>query len=346
MFGHGRTPGTCDFELIKEGFHVAESAIPQLVFVNNPHKFFGEGSSFQDVLQQHGTYIQGARQVLNDCILKAENSLERRLFHRMRERLTSFLFVSAVHRSGVDDNSPETDFSEAVRKSLESLITQRLKPAKDLIVSALMEFKIFVLSSKRSSKIRVPHFPPAFFKEGRAEFVVTLADLDELNDQVDELFRNWKGKKQRDLEAFLFPKYANLPLFEEILGCAVDYHLEEASFRTFLVCHLLVNGLDGELDEDKVGELREQLYDDFKGAMESADLLCQEGVFGSDPDQATRGRKRNEVVSQEKTQTRDHLFAIRHSQLVSTRPFLSDLRHSLTTIAFAESCQEGSEASH
>ena len=132
----------------------------------------------------------------------------------MRERLTSFLFVSAVHRSGVDDNSPETDFSEAVRKSLESLITQRLKPAKDLIFFALMEFNLFVSSIRRSSRNTVPAFPAFFFQEARAEFVVTLADLDELNDQVDELFRNWKGKNRKELMSFLYSKCASVPVIE------------------------------------------------------------------------------------------------------------------------------------
>ena len=59
LFGHSRTPGTHDFELIKEGFHVAESAIPQLVFVNNPHKLFVEGQTFQEVLGQHEIHSRG-----------------------------------------------------------------------------------------------------------------------------------------------------------------------------------------------------------------------------------------------------------------------------------------------
>ena len=321
MFGHGRTPGTHDFGLIKEGFHVAESSIPQLVFVNNPHKLFGEGSSFQDVLGQHEKYIQGARQVLDACILHAENSLERRLFHRMRERLTSLLFVSAVHRSGVVGNPPEIEFSEPLRSSLEALVTQRLKPANDLIVSALMEIKIYLLSSRRNSKIQFPTFPPTFFKETNVELVVTLVDPDQLKSQVDELFQNGRGKNRKELMSFLSSKCASRPVIEELLRSVSEYHLEETSFRMFLVCHLSgYENKNRELDDEKISELKEQLYDDFKSALESVDLLRQEGVFddSNPPGQAKIGRPRKESIDQDKARDRDRHFAIRHAQLVST----------------------------
>jgi len=298
---------------------VAENVIPQLVFVDNPHTLFVGGHTFQEVLGQHEKYIQGTRQVLDTCILQAENSLERRLFHRMRERLTSFLFVSAAHRSSVVGNPPEIEFSEAVRNSLESLIMQRLKPANDLVVSALMELKVYALPNRHNTKIRVPDFPPFFFQEPKVELVVTLVDPDQLKDQVDELYQNGTGKKQRDLVSFLYSKCASVPVIEELLKSVCDYHLEEASFRMFLVCHLSVYGLEsGMLDEDTVGELKEQLYDDFKGALESAELLRQEGVFDSNPpSRPKRGRRQNEIVNQQNARNRDHHFAIKRGQLVS-----------------------------
>jgi len=188
-----------------------------------------------------------------------------------------------------------------------------------LVVSALMELKVYALPNRHNTKIRVPDFPPFFFQEPKVELVVTLVDPDQLKDQVDELYQNGTGKKQRDLVSFLYSKCASVPVIEELLKSVCDYHLEEASFRMFLVCHLSVYGLEsGMLNEDTVGELKEQLYDDFKGALESAELLRQEGVFDSNPpSRPKRGRRQNEIVNQQNARNRDHHFAIKRGQLVS-----------------------------
>jgi hypothetical protein len=323
LFGHGRVPSMTDFKLIKEGFHVVETSVPQLIFVNNPHKIFHEGSDFNAALEQHKVYQQGAHDVLDNCIKEAENYLERRHYHRMKTRLSTFLFISETHRHLITGNSrvSEVDLSLPLKVSVNGLIRQRLKPASDFIVAALCELKRVLVRSRiaNSSSLTIPH---SLLEPTEIELVVNHMDEDALRHYVEKLFQKRNSDNTREvLVDFLTKQFANVAVIEMLLKHVAEYHLTEVAFRLFLLCHVsLFSTGNITLSPDVVAQYKETLWDDFTGTLEIVDLISQP-AFEDDPqiqkEIIKRGKKRQEVENSEKVGFRDQNFAARYIQLVS-----------------------------
>jgi len=320
LFGHGRVPADADFELIKECFQVSESTLPQLIFIHNPAASFFGNVSYQTILEQDKKFSLGAKTVLENCILRAINSLERRLFHRMKDRLISFLFVSQVHLHLVKGEPP--NFSDSLREALASFVSQRLRPAYAFLLSVLMELKVFVLSSGRLKEATTLDLPSDFFKEASVELLVTLLDPDQLKAQMELILTVSRKERKKEIIKFLQSKCATSAVLQELLTSVCEYHRDEAALRLFIYSHLIFVDSkslknEGVLDLD----LRSTLFDDFQAALENIDNLRQPGLGDNSTDLKERllkkGRRSKEDADEQSAQIRNQTFAICFQQLVS-----------------------------
>jgi len=315
LFGHGRVPSIVDFELIKECFHVTEETVPQLIFVNNPHTAFFSREPFENIKDQHATYIVGAEEVLANCILQARDMLERRLYHRMNEKMNHFLFVSHLHDAQAPGARP---LSAVIEICLGSRMAQNMKPVDAYLLAVLTELKIQILASNRVKGASSADLPESFYGTSNIEAPDVIFDAVDLLSPVEELLQmeNPQEKKKKALK-LLVDTCATESVMEDMMRNVCESHLEIVGLRLFVYLHTFFVG-GPKLSMEVVNKQETALFPDFQGAVENLAALRETAFVespGNSKEKLSRKRTRG-ANSEESEQIRDQNFASFYGQLV------------------------------
>ena len=250
LFTHGRIPGGDDFELVKECFRVTEETTPQLIVVNNPFVMLRERAPSSKILTQHEIFTQAASALLEKCI-------DRRLYHRMKERLHTFLFISPFLHNSLTEVPPE--IAGPIQECFRALVMQRLKPADSFLVSVLTELRVSVLSSNRLKAQKKISPPSDFFRPSEVSLEATWEDPGFVKHSVDVILNEKIPERRRtNFIQFVKENCGSQAVLEEVVVELSKFHLEECGVRLFIFLHV---------DNSKQWlEMREELYPQYQEA--------------------------------------------------------------------------------
>jgi len=263
LFTHNRVVAKDDLELIRDCFQVTEATVPQLICVHNPVSMVAANSSSQQIQVQHDLFVDRTIVALDECVSQADNSLERRLYSRMKERLSTFLFVSHTQSRALSDMTSAV-FSTPKQACLSALVTQRLKPAKSYVLSVITELKVSLLGSRA---IKAPLISEDFFNPS-ADFEVQWQSV--YNGNPESLLQDAGG----NFSQYFRKTFATKEVVAEMLSGACQYFENDASLRLFISFHKRFVDPSTQLSNTVFDELKAE----FRDALDNIDSLAQTEV--------------------------------------------------------------------